>query len=103
MTIATRVHRTEIPIADATTQKLRGYLRALHVAPHRQAPSAYLEVWYEAADIDEEMPVRFHVHGTGHPFEHRSVNTPYIGTVLTHGGAFVWHVYVEYPAREEDR
>lgn len=100
MTIRTRVHRTEIPIADETVQTLRGYLRAIAVAPSRRAPTECLEVWYECADIDEDMTVRFHVHGTGHPFTHDRINTPYVGTVFTHDSQLVWHVYAEYPVSE---
>ena len=55
----------------------------------------------EAADIDEEMRVRFWVHGTGHPFVHNWSNTPHVGTITTHDNALVWHVYAEYPLEEK--
>ncbi|MDV2474221.1 hypothetical protein F8M49_30020 [Rhodococcus zopfii] len=100
MSINRSIHRTEIPITDITTQLLRGYCHALHVAPSRTNPKTHIEIWYETADIDETIEVRFHVHGTGHQFDHRPLNTPYIGTVFTHGGHLVWHVYAEYPLSE---
>lgn len=100
MAIKRSIHRTEIPIADSTTQRLRGYRSALHVAPSRANPTTHIEIWYEMADIDETSEVRFHVHGTGHRFDHHPLSTPYIGTVFTHGGHLVWHVYAENPLSE---
>lgn len=100
MTPTRRIYRTEIPITDTATQLLSGYRYALHVAPSRTRPETHLEIWYEAEAVDEAREVRFHVHGTGHPFNHHPLNTPYIGTVLTNGGQLVWHVYAEYPGSE---
>lgn len=101
MTMATtRVHRTLIPIQDVTELSLRGYRRTIHVAPARDAPRQLIEIWYEAADIDDDMRVRFWVHGTGHVFTHTADNAPHVGTILTDGGKFVWHIYAEYPLSE---
>lgn len=50
------------------------------------------------ARVDPERPNKtryFTVVGTGHIAPKSS---PFVGTVLTRGGSFVWHVFEEFPA-----
>lgn len=94
------VHRTEIALVDEQIQELRGFLRILHVAPHRNPMKDALEVWFEVADFDDVHRVKFFVHGTGHTFDHP--HAEYVGTCPTHNGALIWHVYAQWPIPEED-
>lgn len=49
-------------------------------------------VWIDLPDTRAELKYRcFAVFGTGQPMP--NINMTYIGTVQTHDGRFVWHVY----------
>lgn len=96
----TVIHRAHLRIADETVLTLPGYRRTIHAAPSREyatgIPNGHgVEVWYEA-DHDAPVDVRYYVHGTGHPLDHR-----FAEHVATFGDELIWHVYVEYPLKEK--
>lgn len=91
-TSARVVHRGSIAIADGwTVLSIEGYRSVAHVADSRTRPGVELDVWYERdLNSTEVEEVGFSVHGTGHVFHALG---SHVGTVLTHGGELVWHVY----------
>ncbi|WP_032376789.1 DUF7352 domain-containing protein [Rhodococcoides fascians] len=110
--LQTVVYREELEILPGrvTDIPISNYRRCIHVAPHRdpQKANSWLEVSFEAFvhEPAETMNVRFHVHGTGDRFDHETHGNPpmnlgvtHLGTVATHRGSLIWHVYVEYPIR----
>jgi hypothetical protein len=53
-------------------------------------------VWAIVNPAAPVVPVRFYVVGTGNPMPWPSwvTNPRHLGTVQTHGGSLVWHVFV---------
>ncbi|WP_441346937.1 DUF7352 domain-containing protein [Rhodococcus sp. 06-418-5] len=102
------IHRLELPLEGTVEFHLPGFRRMLHVAEHRNHEKSgnAFEVWYERNAFPHESElakVRFRIVGTGSPITFRTGPTyaEYLGTVTTHHGLYVWHVYVEYPVVEE--
>lgn len=54
-----------------------------------------IEIW---AQVDPEHPMKtrhFRIFGTGHPMpdDDAYATLTFIGTVITHDGTFVWHIF----------
>ena len=56
-------------------------------------------VWAQVDPTKHPELRRFVILGTGNPYEHRD-GMRYIGTVQTHGGSLVWHVFEYTPDKE---
>lgn len=92
--MSTVVHRTAIHLENHQFLDIKGFIRPLFVSTARSNGGGYIEFWYE---VDEQSAdthiVSVWIEGTGNVFSHTT--DQYIGTVMTHGGTLVWHVYVQ--------
>lgn len=89
------IYRYQLAITDRPVVDMPGGAVVLPVPPSVRNQDR-IEVW---ALVDTERPPvarGFLVVGTGHPMP--EVHGPFLGTVVTHGGAFVWHVFEATPA-----
>lgn len=69
--------------------------KIISVIDQKDFPTVYAIVSPEA----EKEQIRFHVIGTGwRHVEPRIQTLPFVGTIKTHNGHFVWHVFYEYVA-----
>ena len=85
-----RIWRFELPITDRPRIEMPRGARVLPAPPNVRNRDT-IEFWSEV-DPDAPMEVReFRVVGTGNPMPDDC--GPFIGTVITHVGMFVWHVY----------
>ena len=86
-----RVFRYRLPITDAPTVNLPGDAQVLSVGPPRDG-SDELDMW-ALVDLNRvfDTPRHFRVVGTGNPMPDDCGR--FIGTVPTHGGSLVWHVF----------
>jgi hypothetical protein len=84
------VFKYGLDIADEQVLQLPAGARILYVGqqPLQKAP---LQLW---AHIDKRASLvsrKIVMYGTGHPMP--AEPGKFLGTVLTHGGTMVWHVY----------
>ncbi len=88
------IYRYRLPIIDCPTLLLPEGARVLSVGPPRDDRDE-LDLWalVDAANDTTMGRLRrdFRIVGTGNPVP-PDVG-PFIGTVPTHGGALVWHVF----------
>lgn len=84
-----------LPIDDEVSVKMPRDARVLSVAVQEGA----VVVWAVVNPLHRTVSRRFRIVGTGHPFNDLA-EWQFVGTVQTHGGALVWHVFVE-PAPQE--
>lgn len=76
-----------LPLALSQAIEMPAGAQILHVGVQMEQ---IVCIW---ALVDENAPMEersFAVVGTGHPVPE---NTAHVGSVLMHGGAFVWHVF----------
>jgi len=86
------IHRYELPITDRPVINMPVTARVLP-APSwaRTRPVSRIEIWAEV-DTDELLaPRHFRIVGTGNQMPDDCGR--FVGTVITHGGTYVWHVY----------
>ncbi len=87
---ARRIWRFDLPIADAPALAMPVGARLLSAAESRTQRDC-IDLWAEV-DTDAPPEVRhFRVVGTGNPMPEGC--DLFLDTVVTHGGAFVWHVF----------
>lgn len=91
------IYRYQVPVADRLTVQMPAGATVLSVRPSRGRLDDQLDVW---AVVDTSAPDEARellVVGTGNPLPD-DVGA-FVGTVLTHGGVFVWHVFEAAPER----
>lgn len=88
--VTKRVLKWEVPVDDETHEISGGPV--VHVACQHTAD--VVMVWTEESDLTL-APRTVRVFGTGHPIPKAATH---IGSVVTAGGALVWHLY-ELPAK----
>lgn len=84
------IYRYVLVIEDEQDVNMPFGHRILSVKRHREHPSR-LEMW---ALVDTDTPStvkKISIRGTGHPMQGNEGQ--FIGTVQTHDGMFVWHVF----------
>jgi hypothetical protein len=87
---ARRVFRYALPIADAPGLMVPAAAEILSVGPPRD-DSDRLDMW-ALVNVDHLEEWReFRVVGTGNPMPDDCGR--FVGTVTTHGGALIWHVF----------
>lgn len=94
MTDHSVIYRYRLPITDRPRLQLPEGARVLSVGPPRDDRDE-LDLW---ALIDARndtllgrVPVDFRIVGTGNPMPEDAED--FIGTVVTHRGSLVWHVF----------
>jgi hypothetical protein len=88
------IFRFKVPIIDKPTVYMPTGARVLP-APPGERNGTDIEIW---AQVDTDAPLeqrQFIVVGTGNPLPEGC--TSFIGTVVTHGGQFVWHLFEATP------
>lgn len=85
------IFRYRLPITDTPAIEMPVMAEVLSVGPPRDG-SDLLDLW---AMVDTNRPTKilyeFRIVGTGHPMP-EDVGR-FVGSVTTHSGAFVWHVF----------
>ena len=88
-----RIFRYRLPLTDRPVVTLPTDAEVLSVGPPRDG-SDHLDLW---AVVDADMPTeqdrKFRIVVTGNPMSDDCGR--FIGTVPTHGGALIWHVFEE--------
>lgn len=89
---AETIWRFALPITDRPTVKMPVGAAVLSVGPPRGSADE-LDLW---VTVDPAETMREHcqflVVGTGHPLPDDAAR--FVGTVVTHGGTLVWHVFL---------
>ncbi len=85
------IHKYVLEIEDEQTIEVSSTYRALTAQMQECELCLWCEVWTNAP----KRKVKVLVFGTGNPIEQRISDYAYVGTVQTHNGKGVWHVYVE--------
>lgn len=89
------IHRYQLPVAEHPELDLPVGSTVLHIAPSR-SPLDRIDLW-AIVDADPAAPVdryRFAVVGTGHPLPKGVDQRDHLGTVSSHSGRGVWHVFL---------
>ena len=84
------IYRYELMLEDEQEVPIPFCHQILSVAKHREH-SSRLELW---AIVETDTPTttkKISIRGTGHPM--RCNEGLFLGTVQTHDGMFVWHVF----------
>ena len=89
-----RIFRYRLPITDAPALHLPAGAEVLSVGPPRDG-SDQLDLWavIDASHLGFEEYRHFRVVGTGNPMPDDCGR--FIGTVPTHAGTLIWHVFEE--------
>jgi hypothetical protein len=90
--VSARIHRYRLPITDRAVVSMPAGAALLSIGPPRDHHAA-LDVWALVDPNAELRPRAFHVIGTGNPMP--AALGPYLGSVTTHAGALVFHVFAE--------
>lgn len=88
------IYRYELAIKDRPMVDMPRGAVVLPVPPCARNRDS-IEIW---ALVDPEAPPvsrSFRIVGTGNPMP--EVCGPFVGTVMTHGGMYVWHVFEAEP------
>jgi hypothetical protein len=85
-----RIYRYPLPIQDRIRISLPNGAEILTVGPPRDG-SATLDMWAMVNPDNDPETREFQIVGTGHPIDENTGR--YIGTVPSHGGVFIWHVF----------
>jgi hypothetical protein len=100
------IWRFALPLIDAPTLHLPAGARVLSVGPAR-GPEMYsndgLDVWALVDPTATREPRSFRVVGTGNPMPTDAGK--FVGTVPSHGGSLIWHVFeaVSSPETGDDQ
>lgn len=84
------IFRYRLDITDAPFVSMPLGARVLP-APPNSRNSDYIEIW---AEVDTTQPLErrdFRIVGTGSPLPDDCGD--FVGTVMTHGGSLVWHIF----------
>lgn len=84
------IHRYELPITDRPVIEMPIDARILPAPPSERLDER-IEIWAEVSDDADVVRRVFRVVGTGNPLPEDCGQ--FIGTVITHQGRYVWHVY----------
>lgn len=84
------IHRYQLPITDRPVIDMPVGAVVLP-APPSERVGGYIEIWAEVSDDADVVRRAFRIVGTGNPLPEDCGR--FIGTVVTHHGQFVWHVY----------
>jgi hypothetical protein len=86
------IYRYKLPIADDRIALFMPPGALVLSSPPNPRTNSEIEIW---AEVNADLPLserrEFLVIGTGHPIPNDC--GPFIGTVITHDGQFVWHVF----------
>lgn len=83
------IWKFELEITDEQTLECPSNFEPLCVQVQRERLCLWAKV-----DPDSKLEARkFYVHGTGHRIA--NLTARYVGTVQTHGGSLVWHVFTD--------
>lgn len=85
------IWRFELPIEDSPVVDMPRGARVLHDPPSGRGDPDRIEIWAEVDVREKSEPRAFRVVGTGNPLPGDCGR--FVGTVLTHGGVYVWHLY----------
>lgn len=84
------VWKFQLQIIDRCTLEMPQGARVLCVQPQNNLPTLWALVDLAAPMVKRD----FLIFGTGHPLDVALWSRPiYVGTVQTHGGNLVWHVF----------
>lgn len=85
------IYRYQIPITDRPTLSMPAGAHILPAPPGERNDGSDIEIWAEVDTTRPLEPRGFTIVGTGNPMpdEHGA----FVGTVVTHGGQFVWHIF----------
>lgn len=87
----TAIYKSTLEITDVQLVEMPSGSCPLSVAMQR----GMLRLWYFVPDTHaKKIQRRVVIVGTGNPADHVSL-AAFVGTVLTHDDALVWHVFVE--------
>lgn len=81
------VWKVEIELADHQVVQIPRCSEILHVAEQRD----HFALWFRCNPSEPLVPYDVVIRGTGHPLPDNP--PPYVGTLVTVGGALVWHVF----------
>ena len=85
------IWRFELPIVDCPVVDMPRGARVLNGPPSGRGDPDRIEIWAEVDVQEEAAPRAFRVVGTGGPMPGDCGR--FVGTVLTHDGVYVWHLY----------
>ncbi|MGH3493905.1 MAG: DUF7352 domain-containing protein [Sciscionella sp.] len=83
------IYRYELPIVDRPVVQMPADAVILPSPPSPRGHS--IEIWAEVDDQEPLEPRAFRIVGTGNPIPEDA--RQFVGTVVTHGGQYVWHVF----------
>lgn len=85
------IHRYQLPITDCPSLDMPAGAEVLPAPPGERNRGDQIELWARV-DTDEPFETRsFRIVGTGNPMPGDCGS--FVGTVITHAGALVWHVF----------
>jgi hypothetical protein len=87
---ANRIFRYPLPITDSVRIDMPAGAEPISVGPPRNGAED-LDMWAIVDPNSPAAPRTFLVVGTGNPIPDGCAR--FVGTVVTHGGALVWHVF----------
>lgn len=89
----TTIWRFELPVTDRPVIDMPQGARVLGAPPsERSSRRDCIEIWAEVDDPDAPLEYReFRIVGTGNGMPDDCGR--FVGTVLTHSGCYVWHLY----------
>lgn len=83
------IYKWTLDIEDKQTLSLPAGAQILSVAMQRDEVCLWALIDPKATKVQDRT---FEIFGTGHPIP-QGIQRKFLGTVLTHGGALVWHVF----------
>lgn len=89
-----RIYKYPLAVTDVQTVELPENATVLSV----QAQGDELVFWARVNIKAQIKPRVFRVIGTGHPIPDAEYLN-YVGTVQTHGGSLIWHIFESYETR----
>ena len=87
------VWKFPIPLEDFVTVEMPMRSKVLSVAEQ----NGQLCLWALVDPMQKKHPRSFRIAGTGHPIDTEDCGVSLVGTVITAGGALVWHVFEVVP------
>lgn len=83
------IHKQVLQIADEQTIQVPIGTANMYVGTQR----GDVCMWYMCDPDNEYQDITIRIYGTGHPIEEDVNLLRYLGTAMTEGGRFVWHVF----------
>lgn len=85
------IFRYKIAITDKSVLLMPSGAKVLPSPPGDRNNGSEIEIWAQVDDTQPTERREFRVVGTGNPMPDDC--DTFIGTVITHGGQFVWHLF----------